>query len=220
MMGQKILLVGVCCAASLAAAGHTFAAGISTRVTEQQIQQLTDLVVETLPMGEIMDRLSAAAPTWPLKQRASRVSAEQLSCMRGQLSSTNYRATKLQDVRAFASAHADEVADDIKLLENGAAQVSHKLVLGGARAHEMGAPGNPGKDLQSVTASEMIAYTRYEYDPKYAALRDLTGIGDANDPAKSPDERHQAVAAKMLVLNMDTFYRAMGACHIPPATML
>lgn len=219
-MGPKILLAGFCCATSLFMAGNSFAAGTPSQVTEQQIQHLTDLVVETMPMGEIMDHSIAADPTWPLKQKASRVSAEQLRCLRDQLSSASYRAAKLKEVRAFAGLHANEVADDTKVLDDGAAQVSNRLVLGGARAHEMGAPPNPGKDLQSITGSEMIAYTSYEYDPKYADLRNLTGIGDANDPAKPADERHQAMAAKMLVLNMDTMYRAMDACHIPPATML
>lgn len=219
-MALKLSLAGFCCAISLAAAGSAFAAGPGPQVTEQQIQRLTDLVVETLPIGEVMDHSIAEDPTWPMKQKASRVSAEQLRCLRDQLSSASYRLAKLKDVRIFAQAHADEVADDIKVLGDGAAQVSHNLVLGGMRAHEMGAPINPGKDLQSITGNEMIAYTSYEYDPRYAALRNLVGIGDANDPAKSPDERHQAMAAKMLVLNMDTMYRAMDVCHIPPATML
>lgn len=216
----KFGLTGISCLALLVASGAASATDPVVHVTEQQIQRLTDLVVETMPLGEVQDHSMAADPTWPLKQRASRISAEQLACIRSQLSSSAYRVARAKDVRDFANAHADEVADAIKVLEGGAAKVSHGFVMGGVRARETGTPLDPAKDMKSITGSEMIAYTKYEYDPKFADLRNLTGIGDANDPAKSSEERHQAMAAKFLVMDMDAMYRAMDACHVPPATML
>lgn len=220
MKSMTCFVTSVCFAMALLASGSAVAARPAVDVTQQQIQRLTDLVVETMPAGEIMDHQVANDPTWPLKDRASRVSADQLRCMRGQLSSASYLAAKSKDVAAFAVAHADEVADDIKVLERGAARVSHQLIMGGARAHETGAPPDPRTDLKSITGEQMIAYTSYEYDPRYTNLRNLVGIGNASDPTKSPQERHEAMAAKMLVLNMDMMYRAMDACNVPPATMM
>lgn len=216
----KFGLTSIGCLALLLTAGAASAADPVIHVSEQQIQQLTDLVVETIPLGEVQDHSMAADPTWPLKQKASRISAEQLACIRSQLSSAAYRVARMKDVRAFADEHADEVAGAIKVLASGAAKVSHGFVMGGVRARETGTPLDPAKDMKAVTGVEMIAYTNYEYDPKFADLRNLTGIGDANDPAKSADERHQAMAAKFLVMDMDAMYRAMDACHVPPSTML
>lgn len=220
MKSMTCFATSACCAMAMFASGSALAARPATEVTAQQIQQLTELVVETLPAGEIMDHLVAKDPTWPLKDRASRVTADQLQCIRGQLSSASYLATKSKDVAAFAAAHADEVADDIKVLERGAALVAHQLVMGGVHAKETGAPSDPRADLKGITGEQMIAFTSYEYDPRFDNLRKLVGIGNASDPTKSPEERRQAMAAKMLVLNMDMMYRAMDACHVPPATMM
>lgn len=204
-----LLPAAVCCSGAVAGT-----------VPDNIVQHLTDLVVQALPMGQMADVDEAKDPTWPLKDKASRVSSEQLRCMRGQLSSAGYRNWKLHDVRAYAATHAADVDDDIDVLGSGAAWVANRYFMGSLEARENGAEFDRRKALQSATAGQMIAYTSYEYDPKFAALRDLVGIGSVNDPTAAADDRARAIKVKMMTLNMDLMYRAMDACKVAPAVLL
>ena len=183
-------------------------------------QHLTDLVVQALPMGRMADVEEAKDPAWPLKAKASRVSREQLHCLREQLSSAGYRAQKLHDVEAYVLSHPADAEDDIKVLDNGAAFVANAFFMGSLKAKMKGTTPNRQEELKSVSARQMIAYTSYEYDPKYAALRDLVGIGNVNDPTVAEDARTQAIKVKMITLNMDLMYRGMDACKIAPTVLL
>lgn len=207
----RVLLPAAACCSGAAVAGT---------VPERVTQHLTDLVIQALPMGQMADADETKDPTWPLKDKASRVSSEQLRCLREQLSSAGYRNWKLQDVRAYAATHVADVDDDIKVLESGAAWVANRYFMGALEAREKGTEFDRRKALQTATASQMIAYTSYEYDPKFAALRDLVGIGSVNDPTAAADERARAIKVKMMTLNMDLMYRAMGACKVAPAVLL
>ena len=185
-----------------------------------EVQRLTDLVIQAMPYGTVMDTLAEKDPAWPLLTKAPQFSAGQLTCVRNEMSSSGYRSAKFEEVRQFAAAHPESVAGDIKLLEDGAALVTGKLIRAGIAAHESGVPVDTKSVLKSVPAQQAAAFMTFLLAPKYASLRDLSGLGEMFDMSKSTEENRQIGKLGSAAIFMKYSFRAMGICGISPASIM
>lgn len=185
-----------------------------------QVEHLADLLTQVIPLGKIMAQQAAADPTWPLKEKASAVSTTQLACMRNEMSPAGWRRAKLDDAKQFAAAHPDSLADDIKLLDSGAAMVAGKFVEAGITAHKTGQSVDAKTVMKTVSPQQASAFMTMLLDPKYASLRDLAGLNDMFDLSKSSQENREMGRQKGASIAMKFTFRAMGDCGISPAALL
>ncbi|MDR0480672.1 MAG: hypothetical protein LBG66_02155, partial [Gallionellaceae bacterium] len=92
------------------------------KIDQAKIEELTDLVVQTLPLDKLILHEKEADPNWPFQEAANRVSAEQLQCMRDQYLPEKYREMKRQDVIAFMNRYPGEADDALRILQDGVAE--------------------------------------------------------------------------------------------------
>ncbi|MBJ7574110.1 hypothetical protein [Luteimonas sp. MC1828] len=197
--------------ASLAPAAH------AQNVAPGDIDRLAGLLVEMMPIGDVFDAIAKQDPTWPLQERPDAVTAEQLACMRGELSSAGYRRAKRADASAYASAHPSRVRGDIALLEGGASVLFGRLVMEGA-ATEGG--GDSNAVLAGSTPAQLLSFMTVMTDPKHAALREAAGMGDAIDATRSAEENEKSgyqlgasIVTQLMIKSLDT-------CQVPTSAIL
>jgi hypothetical protein len=201
-------------AAAVLATGTAWAATPS----EAQIDKLTDLVVQAMPFGQVFELVSAKDPNWPLGDKAGKATPAQLACLRGELSTEGYRRNKRKDVVAYAKAHPEDVANDIRLLEAGAAELFGKFVLAGAQGEATGKPADPEAIAASATAAQGVSLTALTTDPSHDELRELIGMGGMFDTlaAEGDDKQMQAKGEKQgTQLGVQLMLGAMQACELP-----
>ena len=197
-------------------------AGVNARAAEPgeaDIDRLTDLVVQAMPFGVIFEGAQAQDPKWPLGDKAAKASAEQLACLRSELSSDGYRRIKRKDVVAYAKAHPADVMDDIRLLESGAAELFGKSVLAGAEGEASGKAVDPETIFASASAAQGMALTLLVTDKQYVDLRQLIGMGnmfeqiDEGGDAQAKGEEQDAQIGAMLMIG------AMATCELPMSVL-
>ena len=153
-----------------------------------------------------MQAAAAQDPRWPLGDKAALVSDAQLGCMRATLSTPAVTQRQRQAAHDYAQAHPDTLADDLAVLEDGAARLIGQAMLAGAE----GTPANP---LAGATREETRALAAFVTEPRYADLRRATGleqlIGGGTERAS---QRGRDLGRALLVKAMtDAFLH----CHIP-----
>ena len=169
-------------------------------------ERFADAWLQLLPIGRIMDTTAAQDPRWPLAEKAALVSDAQLGCMRAALSSPAVTPRQRQAARDYASAHPDTLADDLHVLESGAARLFGQTMLAGAQ-------GAPAKLLAGATPQETQALAAFAIEPRYAALRRATGLEDLiGGGTQRASQRGRDAGHALLVKAMtDAFLH----CHIP-----
>ena len=170
------------------------------------VQRFADAYVELLPIGPLLDATAAQDARWPLAEKADMVSAAQLGCMRGALSSTELLPRQRRMAREYALAHPDALAGELQVLEAGAARLIGESMLAGAGVLPAARP---------ATAAETEALAAFATQPRFARLRRATGrehlVGAASVPT-DPAQRGRALGQQLLVRFMtDAFVQ----CHIP-----
>ena len=103
-------------AAMLLASASTLAADAPQ---DAKVDRLADALVQMLPMGQIFQDASAGDPNWPMQGKPDAVSAEQLACLRGELSVAGFKRIRLADARKYAAENPSRLDEDLKLLEGG-----------------------------------------------------------------------------------------------------
>lgn len=172
----------------------------------QRVEAFADAYVQLLPVGAVMDAAQAADPRWPLGDKAALVSARQLDCMRGRLDSATVTARQREVARQYAAAHPDTLADDLQVLQAGAARLLGQAMRGG-RGSAADAV------LQGATPAEVQALVAFTTEARYAPLRRATGVDQllAGGPGGAR-ERGRAMGQALLSQAMtDAFLN----CHIP-----
>ena len=168
--------------------------------SQAQLDRLTDLVVTAMPFGQVFDMMQVKDSKWPLGDKADKATPDQLACLRGELSAAGYRRVKRKDVEAYAAAHPERVADDIRLLESGAAELFGKFVLAGAEGE---------------------AITALASDAAHADLRILIGMGNMFDRlAEGNDEAMRAEGEKQgTQVGVQLMIGAMETCQLPMSAL-
>ena len=180
---------------------------------------MTDVLVEMLPFGQVLDEAAAHDPTWPMQEKAKSVTTEQLACMRRELSSEGYRRSKHASVEAYAQANPSRFADDLKLLSGGAAALFGRLVKAGVSQGGGGSKADPNAILKSSTSDELLSFMTFFSDPDYAGLRDLSGVGNAMSINKSSKENEAAGEGIGSSLVVKLMIKSMASCDVPPSAI-
>lgn len=197
--------------ALLLAAGSAKATG----PTEQQIDELTDAVVSLLPMGQIMEAAAAADPEWPVQGKVGAISAEQLACLRSELSTEGYRRFKRIEVVEHLNNDSRDLKGELRVLRQAAPLMS-KLMMAGADAAQKKTDLQPTDLMRDADADQMMAMLSLGRDPKFRNLRELTGIGDAMNGETSSSE-NQATGQ---MIAMKAMFHGMKICGVSPGAFL
>jgi hypothetical protein len=179
------------------------------------IDRMTDLVVKAMPFGAVFDVLAGENAKWPMQERPDAVNAEQLACLRGELSSDGYRRLRHTEVERYADTNSERFASDLALLESGSAKLFGDLVLAGAMAEHNGTKASPESIIAAASKEEIESFTSLMSDAKYSVLRKLLGMGDMFD-AKASSQENEARgedAGGALVVNL--MRGAIATCNIP-----
>jgi hypothetical protein len=146
-----------------------------------------------------------------------KVSPAQLACMRAEL--VPARVTKFQqdDARKFAQRHPERVADAIRLLEDGAAQLMGRLVMAGGQAELSGHKPDAAALLRDATPGQMNNFIQLAQHPEQADLRRALGLeGVAGGDTATAHARGRQAGQMMMLKPM---LAAMEACKLPMSTI-
>ncbi|MFD1709601.1 hypothetical protein FVQ98_11105 [Ottowia sp. GY511] len=168
--------------------------------------RFADAFVELLPVAALMGHSAERDPRWPLGDRARLVSDAQLSCMRQSLSPAEVRASQRQVARDYAQAHGGTLTADLEVLEDGAARL-----IGQAMREGAGLPIEGGR--APATTAETRALAAFARDPRYASLREATGLARLAGGEPAPAGQRGKDIASALTVNFLT--NAFLRCHIP-----
>jgi hypothetical protein len=152
------------------------------------VDRLTDLITHALPMGEVFDQMAAADPAWPAAGAEDKVTVSQLGCLRKELSSAGYRRTVRARVQQYSAANPARIAGDIKVLEDGAAELFRRSMLAGVQQEATGQPVDEAALLADASPAQIEAMTTFFADPGFAPLRLLAGLADDMHAERSVEE--------------------------------
>ena len=203
----------------LSAAGCLAALPAFAQSSGDRVARLTDLVVQTVPMGEIFTMLADTSPEWPMQEKPGAVSAGQLACLRDELSNDGYRRMKRTEVVAYVAENSAEVNADIAVLERGAAKTMRALMLAGVEQERTGVAVDQNEILGQATPDELAAFMQMMTDEKQSKLRRLLGIGNAFDAARSAEENESAGEAAGGDLATRVMLKAMSNCSVPSSVL-
>jgi hypothetical protein len=180
---------------------------------DRQVDELTDAIVSLLPLGEVMEKAAAEDPTWPLQGKADAVSAEQLACLRRELSVEGFRRYKREEVARYAGEHGKRLADDTRLVKEVAPLFS-KLVQAGIDAKQAGGDADAVALMRDASADQMLAMVTLARDPKYRDLRALTGLGESLGENKDDDH----ASGEMLAVK--AMFHGFKSCDVSPGALM
>jgi hypothetical protein len=181
-------------------------AQLAPQAPADPVERFAGAYTRLLPVGRLLDASAAQDARWPLADKAELVSAAQLDCMRGTLSSGELLPRQRQLARDYARAHPDALASELQVLEAGAARLIGEAMLAGAGLLPVAAPATP---------AETEALAAFVTQPRFAGLRRATGLehlaGAVGAPA-DPRQRGRTLGRQLLTRFMtDAFVQ----CHIP-----
>lgn len=187
---------------------------------EAHVDRMTDSMVQLLPLGQVFEMFASQDPSWPMQARPDAVTPGQLSCLRTELSREGFRRAKRRQVAEYAAAHPERMQDEVRLLEEGAAEVLGRLVNAGVNDMATGQAPDVDAVIKGATEQQMAAATRFVEDPALAPLRELSGIGEVFNTNLPPDE--QAAAGERLGANVARRFMlaATRTCQVPPEAYL
>lgn len=195
----------------LLGAGLLAATGVQAQSSAAKVEQLTDLVVQTMPMGDIFEMFASADPNWPVQDNPDAVSRGQLACLRDELSPAGYRRLKRSEVVAYVAENDARVDADINVLASGGARVMNMMVIAGAEGERTGVPADENEILSRASEAELEAFMSMFASEDHAALRGLLGIGEAFAPDKTAEENEAAgeevggdLATRVMLKSLDT----------------
>ena len=200
-----LLLAVIGCASTWARAEEAPA----PNVDQAKVEELTDLVVQALPLDKLVRHEKEADPKWPFQEAANRVSAEQLQCMRDQYLPKDYREMKRQDVIAFMNRYPGEADDALRILNGGVAETFAKFFLNGTMDEKAEIDAKMSLIHNNPTLLLAVLAVESDYKDKYQHLREL--IGFSGNPMLAGAGIHQDIRLVMSKLRL----RAMSECKIP-----
>jgi hypothetical protein len=204
----------LCLAASLVLAAGPVAAAEPAVSHEQRIERLTDSMVVLMPFGTIFEGIAAEEPAWPVMEQIDEVTAKELVCLRGELSSKGYRRYTRGLVKDYADANPQRLDADIALVESGVAEMFGKLVLAGAEGERTGVEANPDELLAEYSPAQLEAFMTFFSAAEYAGLRRLAGVGNQFDENKTAEENEAAGEKLGSDLASKLMFRAMDTCGV------
>ena len=218
-MSARALRAALLAAALLGGAAAMAADDAATRPA--RVDHVADLLVTMLPMGEIFDETAAKDPRWPLGDKAAKLPEDKLKCMRGELSSDGFRRQRVVEVREYyRNVSDDQLANDLRVLDGGAAVLLRKFMQAGFEAKRSGKPVDQAKAMEGATGAQMASMVEFVQSPDFKGLRKLSGLGDSFSGNRSATESEDAGKSAGASLVTKFMFKAMDTCSVPPASLL
>ena len=195
-------------------------AAMAAPPTDQAIDEMTDAVVEMVPMGQLFEIFAESDPHWPVQEKPDALTGEQLSCVREELSPPGYWRSKRAEVVEYAEANPGRFEADLRLLQSGSAELLGKLMMSGAMSAQSGEPVDESALLASVSNDQMLSMMTLVSDPDYADLRRMSGLSESMSPDQSKAQVEKAGYQKGFSLAAQQMIKAMRACDVPPSAYL
>jgi hypothetical protein len=186
---------------------------------QPNVDQLTDLVVQAMPIGEVFQGFIDKDPRWPLGDKISRVSPEQAQCLRDALSAAGYREMRRQDTTAFVQRYPDQVEQSLRVLKDGGADVFGASIRMGVEQSRTGQKGDFNSLASRFTPLQMSAFVELIGDDKHKQLRELIGVDDSFGQQRSGEEQQNRGRNKGMVMGAKLMFRAMDRCKVPLAAV-
>lgn len=202
---------GLMAVALLAVASPGLAQGAQASLSDR----MTDAITRMIPLGQIFEQAAANDPGWPFQENRDAVSDDQLRCLRAELSKEGYRRAKHAEVEAYAKAHPSRMAEEVRLLEGGAAELFGRLVEAGAASALAGKEVDAEAVLKTASPEQFLSFMTLMSDPNHADVRKLAGVGNALGIDKSADENKDAGEQLGSSLVVQQMIKSMGTCEVP-----
>lgn len=191
----------------------------ATKVTEQDIERVTDFAVKMVPFGALMAEAAAKDPEWPLTGKANKVTPVQLACMRTELSEQALRRRKLDEVRAYAAANPDTFLKKTEIMES-TSRLFGKLVQAGVDAAKAGVEADPAKAIGDASAADLMRVAEFMSSDNYADLRALVGIDGVLGKGETPEDNKEAGRNVGETMVMKLMISSLETCKIPASAVL
>ncbi|MRD48151.1 hypothetical protein [Caenimonas koreensis] len=196
-----------------------FAAPAWSQPEAPGVARLTDLVVRTLPVGDIFQVFLDKDPNWPLADKVNRVSTEQFTCLRQRLSKPGFLDQRSAAAAAFAKRYPEAVEPSISVLEGGGAEVFSAAIGAGLTEARSGNKSDYGSVAERFSPLQMSAFVELVGDPKHKALRELIGIDDVLSLGAGKEENAARGRAKGELIAIKLMFAAMDHCKVPLAAI-
>ncbi len=181
-------------------------------VTPAQQGRMVDAAIRVMPIGRMMEMAAAENPAWP-GSAGSRLDAERLTCLRGNLRAPAYRKVVERRVADYVRAEPARFAEDLAVLEGDAGRLFAKLMSAGMESKFSGTANrfNPAALLKDETPEALAQMVLLANDPRYTPLRAMLGIGAQIVDGESGRKVGQAAG---LTLMLPTLSDAMTVCNV------
>lgn len=189
-------------------------ASLPAAATPANAERLTDLVTRMLPLGKIFEMAARSSPSWPVVGMEDQVTVGQLGCLRGELSEQGYRRMVQARVQKYVAENGARVPAEIKLLEQGAADLFGRLVMAGAEGETSGVAPDPDAMLAAAEPEALASFEAFFGESQYAGLREVVGVGEALSPDKSVEENEAAGEQMGGDFARDFMMRAIETCGV------
>lgn len=216
---RMLALVGAC-AAALAGCASTRQ---QPQVSEEQVQRLSALFTQTLPVSDAVKQLLQTEPKWPF-QHSSKITSADLACVRAELTPEKVTVQQREDARRYAKAHPERLAQDIELLESGAAETLNALIMAGAK--KGGQPSAPAAQrskisevVKNLSAQQKQAMLQLLFNPDYADLRKAIRIDFIPEAMLNRADAHRQGARVGSGLMLPPLMLAVQKCQVAAEVM-
>lgn len=203
---------GLCCVCAIVLILLVPGAFGADAVTPERQSRMVDAAVRVMPIGRIMEMAAAGNPAWP-GSADSRVDAERLACLRGNLGAPAHRKVVERRVADYARAEPARFSDDLAVLEGDAGRLFAKLMSAGmeSKFSDGGKRFDPDALLKDETPEALAQMVLLANDPRYTPLRAMLGIGAQIVDGESGRKVGQAAG---LTLMLPALSDAMTVCNV------
>ena len=192
-----------------AAAATPAVAAAPAPYTDADLASLTDLVVEMLPLGEVLEQELGKQADWP-KSKAGDLSAEQVGCLKSEMSRAGYHRFKRVQVEAYAAQNPTRVKEDVRVLGDGAAALFGRMVRAGMDGARTGTEPDVAKLLAGASEPEMRAFLELVGNEAFSGLRTMIGV-EGMLQAKDTEKAGEAAGERMM---LDFLESRSKFCHV------
>ncbi|GAC1368823.1 MAG: hypothetical protein NVSMB40_00210 [Aquirhabdus sp.] len=188
----------------------------STAQYDNDIDQLTTLIYDALPIADAFTIFKKEIPLWPFQDKPDLVDKNQLQCVRHEMTKENYRKYLRNKVQLYVIKNPEQALSDIKLLA-ATGNIPGKLFIAGFESNRRGNT-DPAPDINRIlsasTPEQTTAAITFMKDPQYAELRKL--IDDGTTHSDATDVKTNSRAENPAVKQISLFsLQAMTNCHVP-----
>ena len=152
------------------------------------VENANDLIVLShyaLPIGTLLQVVKETSPLWPFGENASKLTAEQLRCVRAEISTLNYENLLAKNISLFVKNSPEEAGSTLTALQDGGAEIIRQTFLAATDVLQQ----KPNKlqtyfleqvknDKEDRFLDKMANFVELMYAPLYQNFRDLTLISD------------------------------------------